>query len=93
MNAPALPWLEGPLRGALQALRGSGLPGNPDLLYSSIIATSPDKETIVSLQHKFLFLLYILQSAEARPTQQAIAAVRALEEILPALTRRWEALR
>ena len=77
----------------LKALRGSGLPGNPDLLYGSITVTSIAKETIVGLQNKFLYLMNVLQSVEARPTQQAIAGVRALEEIVEALSKRWEALR
>jgi len=77
---------------ALQALRGSGPPGNPDLLYGSITAASFDKETIVGLQNKFLYLLNVLQNAEARPTQQTIAGIRALEEMMETLTRRWEVM-
>lgn len=80
-------------REALQALRGSGLPGNPDLLYGSITAASVDKETVVGLQNKFLYLMNVLQSVETRPTQQVIAGVRVLEEMSEALARRWEALR
>ncbi|MGH7457374.1 MAG: glycoside hydrolase, partial [bacterium] len=78
---------------ALQALRGSGLLGNPDLLYGSISVAAADKETLVGLQNKFLYLMNVLQSAESRPTQQAIADVRALEEMLETLMKRWEALR
>jgi hypothetical protein len=77
----------------LQTLRGLGAPDNPDLLYGSITAVSYDKETIVGLQNKFLYLLNALQSAEARPTQQSIASVQMLQEKKEALTRRWEALR
>ena len=80
-------------REALQALRGSGLPGNPDFLYGSITATSLDKETVVGLQNKFLHLLNVLQSAEARPTQQTMAGVKALEETMKELSKRWEAAR
>jgi len=77
----------------LKTLRGSDLPGNPDLLYGSITAASSDQETIAGLQNKFLYLLNVLQSAEARPTQQTIAGVKALEEMLEALTRKWETTR
>ncbi|MGH7597217.1 MAG: glycoside hydrolase, partial [bacterium] len=77
-------------REALQALRGSGLPGNSDLLYGSITAASADKETIVGLQNKFLYLLNVLQSADVRPTQQTIAGAKRLEEMMEALVRRWE---
>ena len=80
-------------RDALAALRGSGVPGDPDILYGSIYATPADEETVVGLQHKFLFLLNVLQGADARPTTQAMDGVRALQETLEALTQRWEALR
>ena len=80
-------------RDALATLRGSGLPGDPDILYGSIYATPADEETVVGLQHKFLFLLNVLQGADARPTTQTMDGVRALQEMLEALTQRWEALR
>ncbi len=75
------------------ALLGSGSPGNPNILYGSIYETSGDEETIAGLQHKFIFLLKLLQEADARPTPQAMKAVEALQESLRALERRWEALR
>jgi hypothetical protein len=49
-----------------------------------------DKETIVGLQNKFLYLLNVVQSAEARPTQQAMAGVQALEEMVEALAMKWK---
>ncbi len=73
--------------------RGDQVPGDPDILYESITGVDPDKETIVGLQHKFLYLLNLLQSADARPTAQAEAAVRALEQARAALERRWAALK
>ncbi len=73
----------------LTALRGEGRPGDPDILYGSIYTTPPEEETVVGLQHKFLFVLNILQGADARPTTQAMAGVQQLEETLSALQRRW----
>jgi hypothetical protein len=78
---------------AWTTLRGSGSPGDPDILYGSIYAASAAEETLVGLQHKFLFLLNVLQGADARPTSQAAAAVTKLQEMLPALRQRWEAIR
>ncbi|MEK7728008.1 MAG: glycoside hydrolase, partial [candidate division KSB1 bacterium] len=78
---------------ALQTLRGEGQPGNPDFLYGSITAASADKESIVGLQNKFLHLLNILHSADARPTQQTMAGVTALEETMKEMVKRWEAAR
>ena len=52
-----------------------------------------DRETVVGLQEKFLFMLNLLQAADARPTTQAREAVPALERTLAALEARWAALR
>jgi hypothetical protein len=76
-----------------KALLGSGTAGDPNILYGSIYETPGDEETIAALQHKFIFLLKLLQEADARPTPQAVKAVEALQESLGALQRRWEALR
>jgi hypothetical protein len=80
-------------RAALMALRGEGAPGAADILYDSITAVPPDKETVVGLQEKLLFMLALLQSADARPTAQAADAVRRLEQVVPALEARWAAMR
>jgi hypothetical protein len=80
-------------RAALQQLRGSGAPGNPDITYGSITAAAPGTESIVGLQGKFLFTLNVLQSADARPTTQAMAAVRALVETAAGLEERLRSLR
>jgi photosystem II stability/assembly factor-like uncharacterized protein len=83
----------GPGDERLAALRGVGAPGDPDILYGSIYQTSADEETIVGLQHKLLFLLNVLQGADARPTPQALEAVNELQRTLGALEKRWESLR
>jgi hypothetical protein len=74
-------------------LRGAGEPGDPDILYGSIYEAPADEETVVGLQHKLLYILNILQGADARPTPQALEAVAKLQETLAALEERWEALR
>ncbi|OLD15664.1 MAG: glycoside hydrolase [Acidobacteria bacterium 13_1_40CM_3_65_5] len=75
------------------ALRGSGTPENPDVLYESISAVDPTEETIVGLQQKLLFMMNLLQAADARPTTQAADAVKRLTAMLPALEQRWAPLR
>jgi len=77
-------------RTALQELRGSGAPGNPDITYGSITAVPANSESIVGLQRKFLFTLNVLQSADARPTTQAMHAVRLLAESARALEARLQ---
>ncbi len=75
------------------ALRGTGVVGDPNTLYGSIYEASPEEETVVGLQRKLLFLLNLLQEADARPTHQAVKAVERLKEMLPHLERRWEGIR
>ncbi len=79
-------------RDALLRLRGAGEAGNPDTNYGSITASPPDQETIVSLQEKLVFMLKLLQQADARPTTQAIEAVNALLARLGDLEARVAAL-
>jgi len=73
-------------RQALIDLRGEGRPGDPDILYGSIYASAPEEETIVGLQHKFLFLLNVFQAADVRPTTQAMDGLTGLEQSLSALS-------
>jgi hypothetical protein len=80
-------------RATLQALRGNNMPGEPDILYGNIRAASPEDETIVALQYKLLWTLYVLQSADARPTTQTKEAVMALERSLGEIMDRWDSLR
>ncbi len=80
-------------REALTALRGEGAPADGDLLYDSITAASPQQETIVGLQEKFLFLLNLLQSADAKPTTQAVQGLGELQRTLEALKQRHAAVR
>ena len=80
-------------RATLQALRGEGLPGDADVMYGSIYAVPDSTETVVGLQEKFLYMLNLLQAADAKPTMQAREAVASLQKTLTALEARWAALR
>ncbi len=73
-----------------QDLRGQGEPENADLLYGSIYRAAAGEETLVGLQHKLLYLLNVLQGADARPTTQVMEGVKEMEEVLVALRERWE---
>ncbi len=75
------------------AFRGSGLPDNPDVLYGSISATSLENETLVSLQEKLLFLMVLLQNADAKPTSQAMAGVDTLSKRMEEMISRWSAFK
>jgi hypothetical protein len=78
------------VRKPLLALRGTGEPEDQDVLYGSITALPAERETIVGLQEKFLYMLTLLQGADAPPTPQALAAVGELSKTLQALKARWE---
>jgi photosystem II stability/assembly factor-like uncharacterized protein len=80
-------------REQLMALRGTGTPENPDVLYESISAVDPNEETLVGLQQKLLFMMTVLQAADARPTTQAADAVKRLTAMLPLLEQRRAQLR
>ncbi|MCU0380069.1 MAG: hypothetical protein MUE58_02670 [Chitinophagaceae bacterium] len=88
LNDRTRTWKTG-AREQMQSLRGSGAPGYGDILYGSIRETSPDKETIVGLQDKMLYLLSVLQSADAHPTTQAMHAVERLEAMQKQVLDRW----
>ncbi|MEM9758890.1 MAG: glycoside hydrolase [Pseudomonadota bacterium] len=68
----------GSRREHLLALRGEGDAENPNISYGSITESPLEAESIVGLQEKLIYMLKILQTADARPTTQAIAAVEAL---------------
>ena len=70
--------------------RGQGSPSGGDILYGSIKEATLDDESIVGLQHKFLFMLNLLQSADAKPTSQAVEAVQKLTTRLEEMQRKWK---
>jgi photosystem II stability/assembly factor-like uncharacterized protein len=76
----------------LRALRGDRDPGDPDVLYGSIYDTPAEEESVTRLQHKLLWVLNVLQGADARPTRQAADAVETLEGRVGELEARWQAL-
>ncbi len=80
-------------RDQLQLLRGEGQPGDPDILYGSIYEVSADNETVVGLQHKFLYLMNLAQGADVRPTEQANEGLEKLQTTLAILVNRWNDLK
>jgi photosystem II stability/assembly factor-like uncharacterized protein len=80
-------------RKGLLALRGTGEPEDRDVLYGSITAVPADRETIVGLQEKLLYMLTMLQGADVKPTPQALDAIARLQETLAAVKVRWNALK
>jgi hypothetical protein len=75
------------------ALRGEGAPGNPDVMYGSIYESAADQETIVGLQEKWMHMLALLQSVEAKPTDATLKSIAKLKDISNALGDRWNKLK
>jgi len=74
------------------SLRGVGFPDHPDVMYGSIHEVPLERETVVGLQDKFLHLMEILQSADAKPTQATIASIDKLILRKEEVVNRWKTL-
>tara|TARA_R110000744_G_scaffold175510_2_gene294275 strand:+ start:3664 stop:6732 length:3069 start_codon:yes stop_codon:yes gene_type:complete len=74
----------------LLAFRGDGVPEDGDLIYGSIYASELEKETIVGLQSKLLFLLNVLQKTDAKPTAKTQEAAKLLHKRVTAMEALWE---
>jgi hypothetical protein len=92
LNNPKTKWKKGQ-QDKFKMLRGNGEPDGGDILYGSISETSVERETIVSLQDKFLFLVALMQSSETRPTQPTEEAVNKLTNRFAELTAAWNAVK
>lgn len=77
----------------LLEFRGNGKVGEPDIMYGSIRQAPAGEETLVGLQHKFLFMLKLFQSADAEITTQAEEGLENLKASLEAMVERWETVR
>ena len=78
---------------SIEALRGKGNASGADIVYSSISETPLEKETIVGLQEKFLFVMEILQSADEQLTSQNLEALNILEKRLREMLTKWDTLK
>jgi photosystem II stability/assembly factor-like uncharacterized protein len=92
LSNPKAKWGRGK-KELLIALRGEGRPENPDVMYGSISDTSIEKETIVALQEKLLYLMSVLQSTEAKPTAAQVQAVTKLTVAAIELKKRAEIIK
>jgi len=86
-----LRWRKGQ-KEAWEAFRGQGNPSGTDIVYSSISQSTLDKETIVGLQEKFLYVMEILQSADEQPTRQNVKALTILEQRFNEMVSKWNEL-
>lgn len=92
LNNPKTKWKKGQKEEYIST-RGAGLPDGGDVMYSSISEVPLEKESIVSLQDKFLYLLTNLQSSDTKPTSQMVDAISKLERRYIEMTVEWEAIK
>jgi hypothetical protein len=72
---------------------GTGKVSDVDIIYFSPSASRAGQETLAGLQTKLLYLMTLFQSADARPTSQAVAAVRQQQASLKEVLGSWSDLR
>jgi hypothetical protein len=75
-----------------RSLRGQGAPGEVDVLYGRITQAPLERESIVSLQEKFLYMISVIQEADVTPTgpaKEAIAQLEYRKNELLALCKQW----
>jgi len=75
------------------SIDGTGRASDVDIIYFRPSASLGRQETLVGLQTKLLYLMALLQSADARPTSQAVGGVRQQQGSLKEVLGRWSDLR
>ncbi|MFT5215701.1 MAG: photosystem II stability/assembly factor-like uncharacterized protein [Glaciecola sp.] len=71
---------------------GSGAPNNGDIIYGSIYESELASESIVGLQSKLLYLLNVLQNADAKPTVKTLEATSLLNKRVNEMVAAWKIL-
>jgi photosystem II stability/assembly factor-like uncharacterized protein len=73
----------------LEALQGGSVPDEMDVVYFEVEEGRTVKETLSGLQTKMLYLMMVLQNADALPTAGQITAVNERETILRSIMDWW----
>ena len=74
------------------ALRGQGEPDDQDFVYGGAYVGDAENENLVAFQNKCLYLMTVMQSMDARPTQSVLDGVDVLASHLQALVNRFDQL-
>ena len=74
----------------LIAVEGGGPPEGVDIMYFTVDDGMKIKETFNGLQTKLLYLMTLLQSADARPTSAQVKAVGDEKKVLDAMLAWWK---
>jgi hypothetical protein len=79
-------------RDAAKALEGNVDVEDPNIHYASIYRKPVSEESFSGLMRKYLFVLAVVDGADASPTSQALVAIETLEAAKVAVADRWDAL-
>src|SRR5262249_47598224 len=74
----------------LKAFEGDGPPSDVDIVYFTVSSGKREKETLNGLQTKLLYLMQLLQAADAEPTTAQVASTKDENELLGAMAERWK---
>ncbi|MBI1804634.1 MAG: glycoside hydrolase [Ignavibacteriae bacterium] len=77
----------------ISAFEGNGPPKDVDIIYFTVQDGNTVKETLNGLQTKLLYVMMLLQGADAQPTEAQTTAARNEEQMLRAMLNRWETYR
>ncbi len=84
--------LKSKTRTIIENFMGKGDPENGDPLYGSIRESSLENETVVGLQEKLLYLLVVLQNADAKPTSPTEDAVLKVVKRTEEMKTKWQSI-
>ncbi|HUK89053.1 MAG TPA: hypothetical protein VLZ81_01545, partial [Blastocatellia bacterium] len=64
-----------------------------DIMYAAIRGSRPGEETMSSVQAGFVYLMVLMQSADAAPTTQAVSSLAATEQQNAKIMGQWKLLK
>ena len=75
----------------MNALLGDGVPADVDVMYFKADDLKKDRETFALLQTRMLYLMTLLQNAEAKPTVSQVNSVKEQQRKLETMMTWWRA--
>ncbi|HEY6332191.1 MAG TPA: glycoside hydrolase, partial [Blastocatellia bacterium] len=73
--------------------KGTDIDIDSDVTYNFVRASRPGDESMSSVQSSFVFLMVLMQAADAAPTSQAVTAVNETEQQLARVMARWKEIK
>jgi hypothetical protein len=77
----------------LAASEGGGPPNGLDIIYTTVRDGKTMRETLNGVQTRLLYVMLLLQAADAQPTDAQKSAVRDGEEVVRAIDEQWKAFK